>query len=879
MPTEVRSISDARRPWPLTGRRGELEDCLGAVAEPDMRAVVISGPAGIGKSRLAAEVRRAVDASGGRTAHVVGSTAAQSVPLAAVAHLLPEGVSNDDLAALVGAAHSLAGRDSDGRLVCIVDDAQLLDPTSVALLDAAVVAGDLFVVATVRSGTAVPGALDALWRSGAVLRVELGELERQSIETLLHRALGGPVAADAASLLWEASRGNALFLRELVIGSIANGTLDFVDGAWRLVGDLAVTEGLRALVMGRHDAVDGAERLVLDAIAIAGPVGLDEVLAVSGLPDLDALERPGLVAITAAGRRVEVDLTHPLHGELLRDAMTTSRARELRRACIARVTAHGARRRGDVLLLAAWSLDADGTADPMVLTRAAHLARQAHDFAGVERLARAALASKRDPDLVQLLAEACYQSGAFVEAEAELAALDLDACTTRQRLLATITRVTNLFWGLRQPEAAFAAGDAALAMVDGDDVAELRAQQASLVGFSGRIDDALALAQLSGDATARARTAAAIARAPVLAMRGETGAALAVAEQGFAEHLALDPMLAIAHPGTHVVATVLALAEAGRLAEARDLAQVGYDEALTQRIPIAEIWFTLLLGRVALTEGRPATAQRWFRDTVARCRSVGHRLPERLGSAGVALAAAYLGAPEAAYAEVDADHDEWFALFGGDVARARAWTLVALGRPVEARAVLTDAARAMDAFANVQQAATVLHDLARLGDDAVVEELDEVASRSDSALVHASSRHARGRATRDAAMLDSAAERFTAMGAQLFAAEAWAAAADAARRDGNGRLVTAYQRRVAELEGTLEGARTPGLVVADAAAPVTPREREIALLAADGVASKEIAEQLFLSVRTVNNHLQKVYTKLGVTSRAELAAALGRESG
>ena len=603
MPTEVRSISDTRRPWPLTGRRGELEDCLGAVAEPDMRAVVISGPAGIGKSRLAAEVRRAVDASGGRTAHVVGSTAAQSVPLAAVAHLLPEGVSNDDLAALVGAAHSLAGRDSDGRLVCIVDDAQLLDPTSVALLDAAVVAGDLFVVATVRSGTAVPGALDALWRSGAVLRVELGELERQSIETLLHRALGGPVAADAASLLWEASRGNALFLRELVIGSIANGALDFVDGAWRLVGDLAVTEGLRALVMGRHDAVDGAERLVLDAIAIAGPVGLDEVLAVSGLPDLDALERPGLVAITAAGRRVEVHLTHPLHGELLRDAMTTSRA-----ANSAAPASRASRRTvpGAAATCCCSPRGHSMPTEPLIrwCSRAPRTsARQAHDFAGVERLARAALASKRDPDLVQLLAEACYQSGAFVEAEAELAALDLDACTTRQRLLATITRVTNLFWGLRQPEAAFAAGDAALAMVDGDDVAELRAQQASLVGFSGRIDDALALAQLSGNATARARTAAAIARAPVLAMRGETGAALAVAEQGFAEHLALDPMLAIAHPGTHVVATVLALAEAGRLAEARDLAQVGYDEALTQRIPIAEIWFTLLLGRVALDRG------------------------------------------------------------------------------------------------------------------------------------------------------------------------------------------------------------------------------------------------------------------------------------
>ena len=92
-------------------------------------------------------------------------------------------------------------------------------------------------------------------------------------------------------------------------------------------------------------------------------------------------------------------------------------------------------------------------------------------------------------------------------------------------------------------------------------------------------------------------------------------------------------------------------------------------------------------------------------------------------------------------------------------------------------------------------------------------------------------------------------------------------------------MVTAYQRRVAELQDTLEGARTPALVVADATEPITPREREIALLAADGVASKEIAERLFLSVRTVNNHLQKVYTKLGVTSRAELAAALGRDSG
>jgi DNA-binding CsgD family transcriptional regulator len=59
--------------------------------------------------------------------------------------------------------------------------------------------------------------------------------------------------------------------------------------------------------------------------------------------------------------------------------------------------------------------------------------------------------------------------------------------------------------------------------------------------------------------------------------------------------------------------------------------------------------------------------------------------------------------------------------------------------------------------------------------------------------------------------------------------------------------------------------------------PLTRREREIALLAAEGASSKDIADRLFLSVRTVDNHLQNVYSKLGITNRAALREALGRE--
>ena len=53
-----------------------------------------------------------------------------------------------------------------------------------------------------------------------------------------------------------------------------------------------------------------------------------------------------------------------------------------------------------------------------------------------------------------------------------------------------------------------------------------------------------------------------------------------------------------------------------------------------------------------------------------------------------------------------------------------------------------------------------------------------------------------------------------------------------------------------------------------------PREREVAGMAAAGASSREIAAKLVLSVLTVGNHLQHAYSKLGVTSREELAPVL-----
>jgi DNA-binding CsgD family transcriptional regulator len=117
------------------------------------------------------------------------------------------------------------------------------------------------------------------------------------------------------------------------------------------------------------------------------------------------------------------------------------------------------------------------------------------------------------------------------------------------------------------------------------------------------------------------------------------------------------------------------------------------------------------------------------------------------------------------------------------------------------------------------------------------------------------------------------------MGADLLAAEAAADAAVAWQRAGDPRRSAGAERRAAALTDRCEGPTTPALQAIEARVQLASAEREAALLAAAGRSNKQIAEELCLSVRTVENRLQRVYEKLGINGRAELAAGLQRENG
>jgi DNA-binding NarL/FixJ family response regulator len=840
---------------------------------------VIAGDPGVGKTRLAAEAAELAERSGYAVQWLRATRSAGSIPLGALATLLPGGERDlpDGVELLALARAALADRAAGRRLVVCVDDGHLLDDASAALVHQLVVAGEAFAIVTMRREPAAPDALRALWKDELCDRIELAALARGDVEQLLTDVLGAALDGRSLEALWRMTRGSPLFLRELVRHGLATGVLAERGGVWRWRGAVRTDTRIAELIGLRVDAIGAGARSLLETVAAAGPLELD--LLAARPAQLAPLEAAELVVLRRDGRRRVVDVAHPLHGEVVRARTPATRLDAIGVALADALERHGARRRDDVVRLASWRLAAGETGGRELFERAAAHALAALDAEPAERFARAAVAAGGGFDARMALGRALAARGRGEEAEHELARLEPPRGDDAARAALAIALARNRFWALGRAGAADEALRAAEAAVaDADLRDDLVAQRVRLIAASGEPRAALAAAApLLDDAGVGepARLQIALGATEALFATGRCAEATALADAWLPAARRLRDAL----PHAEVVLLgmrAFALRFAGRLIAATDASEQNYALVLTRRSAQSTAVEAASLGLIWLARGRVRSALRRCRESAALLRDVDGAGMLALALAGCAQAAAQAGDADAARAAVDELERTPLGHrgFEFELGLGRAWAAAAEGEITRGRAHARDAAalarwRGQDAYA-----VRALHELCRLGDPSGAGELARLAEQVEGDFAPAAAAHAAALAAGDGAALVVAAERLAACGAVLAAAEA-ADAAAAAFRDA-GRVAgarAAAERSAAWLRGC-EGARPPSLLGAPVAAELTPREREVALLAARGLSSRAIAERLVVSVRTVDNHLQRAFRKLGVRGRGDLAGAL-----
>lgn len=881
-PGPTPAVAVVAQEWPLIGRDVELGRLRESLMAESCKGVLIAAPPGTGKTRLAVECLEIARRQGFDTARVTATVAASGVPLGALAPLMPADASSgtpgpDRSELLRRFVQVLSQRSSGSRLVLLVDDAHLLDDLSATVVHQLVLTSAAFVLGTVRSGEPTPEPILGLWKDGLVERLDIAALSAETIHELLERVLGGQVDRGTAAHIAERTQGNALFLRELVLGALHDGTLTAQHGVWHVSGQSTPSARLIDLVETRIGGITADERELMELLAFGAPLGSAQIARLRDPETVERLERAGLVTSRFVGRRLELWLAHPLYGDVVRARTPHLRARTITRTLAESVEEVGARRREDVLRIATWRLTAGG-GYPELLLAAAVTARWRYDFRLAERLARAALREGGGFEAALLAANLDMLQGRSDEAERVLEQLAGEATTEEQRARVAIMRLDNIIWCAgalaRAEEIADSVAESA---TDSSWQDEITARRAWIAMYTGQEREALALADaLVERARGRPLVLACVVASVCLLNQGKLGRALELTDRGEAVQAALnEPM--DQYPWHCEAMRCAALYAAGKLEEAVTAAKAEYKKALADNSLEAQANFAMHLARVHLLRGRIQSSRRMAHEATEVLRQLGqtYALTGALGRAAMALAMG--GRAEDAerlLAEAEAVSRRG-TLSAIDLAEARAWVSAARGDLPHARDVLREGADAYHSRGHFLWMASAWHSMARLGRPAeAAEHLASLAETMEGELIQVYANHARALASRDANGLAAVATRFEALGAMLLASEASAEAAIHSRRAGDQRGAIALERRAAILATRCQGATTPALQAIGVGAQLTDAERDTALLAAAGRSNREIAEELSISVRTVESRLQSIYAKLGISRREHLKDAL-----
>jgi tetratricopeptide (TPR) repeat protein len=881
-PNRAAQTASAKPPsdWSLVGRQEELALCESCLAGERWRGVVVAGAPGVGKTRLMLEALVAAAGFGRVTARVTATESGRAVPLGALAHLLPVELTRApttfDL--LRRAEVAFMERSQREPLVLCVDDAHLLDPASAMLVHQLVADGSAIGLLTVRSGEPAPDAVTALWKDHGCAFLELQPLSREETSSLLESELGGPLEGRTEHALWQASRGVPLVLGELVLEGLDRGVLVEELGLWRWHGELAIGRRLRELVAARIGDLDDLAREALELVALGEP------LSSSWLSDpetVDSLVRRGVLEAERNGRRLELRFAHPLQGEVVRSEMPATRASRLQRRLADALDATGARRSGDVLRLATWRLEGGGEVSSKLLVLAARRAQLSFAPELGERLARAAVELGGGLEASYVLACARAGQGDFLEAESMLGTLEGQAGSDAERAMIAETRARWLAGPLgRGADAATEIARARAAVDDRSSQAKLALAEGWIRFRLGGPSQALAAVAPTVEDAAVETSVRASAAAFCVLMLAQTGRpleALALANRSLP-----GSELTNGNPSTRAetgFARGVALMLAGQMELAEGTALTLYETAVESDDDELLGRAAWLYGVTSLNSGRVDGSLRLLRESVTVLRELDPRgmLPWAL--AMVAQAAAQAGNADEASSAVKAAQavapsGSW--IYTASIEMSRAWASAAEGALSQAQRSALLAGEICLERGQLAAAFIDFHDLCRLGgSELAAPRLAKLAREVEGDWVHACADHAAALVAQDAASLEDVARGFQEVGTFLFAAEALSEAAMTFRSKGRMSSARSCAARAQALLTRCPGARTPALKPMDKFDELTPREREVATLAAGGLSNKAIATRLVISVRTVENQLQRTYRKLGITSRDELPWVLG----
>jgi DNA-binding CsgD family transcriptional regulator len=858
------------RNWPVVPRENECTAIQAALVDQSGTCgIVIIGDAGVGKTTLARLVTRALATP---VQWVAGTESARSIPLGVFAPLVGAATSRDPTAFLATAREALL---SGGHSVIGVDDAHLLDQLSATLLHQLALDGSVRIVATVRAGESVPDAITSLWKDGYLQRLFLTPFSKEQCVKLIEQALGGRVEGLSADLMWDASGGNALFLRHLVEGALEAGTLRQVRGVWQLRGRTAVTSELASLLDTRVDQLPDPVLHALQVLTFCEPLDLDTLAKIAGNDAVEEAETRGLIRVTKE-HCINVRFNHPLFGEVIRRRLGMAASRRLRGELVRTLKERPPATPAERIRLAELTIDSDQAADVSLLVAAARDAIALTNITLGERLARVAVSRGGGLAASELLARSLLWQGNAAEAEEALSSFDPDELDELEVVRWGLARIANLQWSMGDAEGADevletlrgrVSNPALRALVDG-------VASASLL-FENQLGQAVALSQhvLSDkSASAAAVEWAVFGGALALALMGRGEEVSAVAKRGHAIESRVDGLL------WYLMAfgEVRALALAGELAAAAKRS-AGFVQISSAGQYLAWSMANVLVGTVDLARGRFADTVARMEQTVAALTSesaASWSFPARLLLAQSYCVLGRVGPGAKMVAELRTRFGRHVAVFGPQLRIAEAWLAAAEGNVSSAIDLALDAARRAEESGQRAIEMLALHDAVRFGDHSSLGRLVDIATDVGGRLAAVIAAHAAALRDCDAAAILAAAHQFEEIGALLSAADAAAQAAFAFQASDDRRRTMEAAAIAHRLAAECGGIRTPALDIAAYPLPLTVREREIANLVGAGLSNKEIADRLVVSVRTVEGHLYRACVKLDISDREQLAATI-----